>query len=88
MQALRGKDALWRQEAKFRAAEDCCYKYHEACQKCAVRGICDGFHGDYSEFFGTSEAQPITDIPSTDDPLFYIQHQEKTVEPEDESWAL
>ena len=87
VQALRGKETLWREEARFRT-EDCCYRYHEACRQCSLRNICDGFHGDYSDFFGTGEAQPITDVPLTDDPKFYIQHQDKTVEPEDEAWAL
>ncbi len=88
VQTLRGKDVLWRNEACARAAEDCQYRYHEACGRCALCSICDGFHGDYSDLFGTDEAQPVTDMPPTDDPKAYIQHQEKTVEPDDETWAL
>jgi hypothetical protein len=88
MQMLRGKDAIWRNEAKARAAHDCCYRYHDACGRCSLRNICDGFHGDYSDLFGTAEAQPITDRPLTDDPKCCIQHQDKTVEPEDDAWAL
>ena len=38
--------------------------------------------------FGSAEAAPIDDIPLTDDPTFFIREQEKTVEPEDEAWAL
>ncbi len=87
-QAMRGKEALYRAEARRRVIEDCKYRYHDACAQCAMRHICDGFHGDYAEFFGTDEAKPITDAPLTEDPLFYIQHQEKIVEPEDEAWAL
>lgn len=87
-QAVRGKEALCRREAKLRAAADCKYQYHEACGKCAFKNICDGFHGDYAEFFGTQEAAPVTDVPMTDDPKFCIRQQEKTVELEDEGWAL
>ena len=85
---VRGKEVLCREEAKARAALDCKYQYHEGCGRCAARNICDGFHGDYAEFFGTGEAVPITDIPLTDDPRLYIQEQKKTVEPEDAGWAL
>ena len=88
LQMVRGKDAVWREEARERAKEDCGYQYHEACQQCAARHICDGFHGDYASFFGTDEARPITDIPETQDPRFFIREQEKIVEPEDEGWAL
>ena len=87
-QVVRGKEALYRQEARVRAAQDCNYKYHEACQRCAAKNICDGFHGDYAGFFGTDEATPIADIPPTKDPKFFIQRQEKIVEEEDEAWAL
>lgn len=87
-EALRGKEALYREEAKVRAAQDCKYRYHEGCSKCAAKSICDGFHGDYAEFFGTEEAEPITDIQPVDDPRHFIQQQGKWVEPEDESWAL
>ncbi len=88
MQTVRGKDVIYREEAMVRASKNCQYKYHDACKKCAARKICDGFHGDYADFFGTEEAVPIADIPETNDPLFYIKNQEKVVEPEDESWAL
>jgi molybdenum cofactor biosynthesis enzyme MoaA len=88
VQKLRGLDAVYREEARIRACRDCQYKYHTACEGCAARDICDGFHGDYAELFGTDEARPITDIPRIKDPRHYISRQLKTVEPEDESWAL
>ena len=53
-----------------------------------MQNICDGFHGDYANFYGTEEASPITDIPVADDPLYYIRDQEKVVEEEDKAWAL
>jgi hypothetical protein len=88
MQAVKGKEALLRTEAKVRAAVDCQYKYEPTCAECACKNICDGFHGDYAEFFGTGEASPITDMPPTDDPLYFIREQEKIVEEEDKHWAL
>jgi molybdenum cofactor biosynthesis enzyme MoaA len=87
-QAVRGSDEMYREEAMIRAKYDAGYRYHEACERCACRKICDGFHGDYADLFGTGEATPITNIPPTNDPLVYIKHQEKVVEPEDEAWAL
>ncbi|MBI5094473.1 MAG: radical SAM protein, partial [Candidatus Hydrogenedentes bacterium] len=87
-QAVRGKETMLREEAVYRAAVDCKYGYDAACEKCAARRICDGFHGDYAEFYGTSEAQPITNIQPVNDPLYYISQQEKIVEEEDASWAL
>ena len=87
-QGIRGKERMLRDEAKFRASHDCNYKYNESCKRCSLKGICDGFHGDYVEFFGTDEAEPITDISPVDDHLFYIQRQEKIVEEADKAWAL
>ncbi|HNR31025.1 MAG TPA: radical SAM protein [Candidatus Hydrogenedentes bacterium] len=87
-QLRRGKAALYIEEAEQRAEDDCAYQYHEACRSCHARHICDGFHGDYAGFFGTDEAAPITDMPETTDPLYFIRDQEKLVEPEDERWAL
>lgn len=87
-QAVQGKDKVWRTEAKLRADEDLHYQYHSGCDSCASKNICDGFHGDYANFFGADEAQPITDHPPVDDPLYYIQEQDKVVEDEDKSWAL
>ncbi len=87
-QLVRGKEALCRKEARERAANECRYQYHEACRSCQARNICDGFHGDYVKMFGSAEAVPIDGIPLADDPTFFIREQEKTVEPEDESWAM
>lgn len=87
-QVVRSKEALCRSEARERASNECRYQYHAACRDCRARKICDGFHGDYVDMFGVDEAAAITDIPATDDPTFFIREQEKTVEPEDASWAL
>ncbi|MFP4502105.1 MAG: radical SAM protein [Candidatus Hydrogenedentota bacterium] len=87
-QLRRGRKNIYIEEAELRAQADCAYQYHEACKQCHARDICDGFHGDYAGFFGTGEAQPITDMPETHDPLHFIKDQAKLVEPEDEHWAL
>lgn len=88
MRLYYGKRGMYRREAVYRAANECKYRYHEACASCALRPICDGFHGDYAGFFGTDEARPITDMDPVNDPLRFIRDQEKIVEPEDASWAL
>lgn len=87
-QLVQGKSKMFRQEAIIRADQDCKYKYSDACSQCSVKAICDGFHGDYAEFFGTGEAEPITEPKPVDDPLFYIRNQDKIVEHEDRAWAL
>jgi len=88
-QTVQGKDAIYREEAKKRARLELKYQYHEACGRCAMRNICDGFHGDYADLHGTSEATPIDEgARSVDDPLHYICEQEKVVEVEDARWAL
>jgi pyruvate-formate lyase-activating enzyme len=85
---LRGKEALCREEGIKRARDDGHYQYGSKCTECAARDICDGFHGDYADHFGTDEARPITGIPRTQDPNYYTRNQEKFVEPEDQPWAL
>ncbi len=76
-QWAQGKEALYRKEAIERAAGDCGYQYGAPCDHCHARAICDGFHGDYVEFFGLEEACPITDISITHDPCRFIREQEK-----------
>jgi sulfatase maturation enzyme AslB (radical SAM superfamily) len=63
-------------------------KYGGGCLECDARAICDGFHADYADLFGTAEARPIKLGLKLTDPLFYIREQVKIVEPEDEAWAL
>lgn len=83
-----GKEYWYRREARLRAKMDLHYQHHEKCGQCALRNICDGFHGDYANFYGTDEASPVTGVPVADDPLYYIRDQEKIVEEEDKAWAL
>lgn len=83
-----GKEHMYRMEAVARAGQDCNFKYGEACAVCHARHICDGFHGDYADFFGMEEARSITDIPETNDPCLFIREQEKIVLAEDKQWAL
>ena len=85
---VRGRAYWYRREAKLRAVQDLQYEHHEKCQQCALRNICDGFHGDYAKFYGTDEATPVTEGSVIEDPLYYIQDQDKIVEEEDKAWAL
>ena len=87
-QAVLGKKTLLRREAKIRVKTDLQYVHGAPCQQCAARDICDGFHKDYVTLFGFEEARPIQAPTPITDPLHYIQHQEKIVEPEDKHWAL
>ncbi len=87
-QIAAGKETLYRNEAIVRAQDDCHYKYDNQCALCNARAICDGFHGDYAEFFGTEEVRPIRDVPHTTDPCRFIREQEKVVLAEDQAWAL
>lgn len=87
-QAVRGLEFVYRREGILRPQMDLHYQYHDGCKECSARNICDGFHGDYASFYGTQEAQPITDHALTDDPLYYINNQSKVVEEEDKAWAL
>jgi hypothetical protein len=64
------------------------YCYAPACQQCDARVICDGLHTDYTDLFGQEEVRPIQLGIRVNDPTHYIREQEKTVEPEDEGWAL
>ncbi|WP_243358627.1 radical SAM protein [Fundidesulfovibrio terrae] len=76
----------YRHSAYVRAREHCGYKFAPACESCGLRGICDGFHGDYASLHGADEAQTQR-IPLVDDPKFYISRQVKIVEDEDAAWA-
>src|SRR4051812_14310653 len=57
------REAAYRQDAAARVEHNG-YEKGAACQRCALRGICDGFHGDYVAMFGTGEARPIVDRPA------------------------
>ena len=69
------RDVLYRKIARAHAKIHCRYAYAEQCSHCSLRGICDGFHGDYAVFFGMTEAEPVVLSETITDPLFYIRHQ-------------
>ena len=83
-----GEEQLYWTNGELRAVEHCRYTYAKACHSCDLKNICDGFHGDYAEMFGTSEARSIGDAGIVEHPAHFIRKQDKLVEPEDESWAL
>jgi hypothetical protein len=74
------KEYLYRQNAKLRAEKHCRYKYNEACEKCSLKDICDGFHSDYAEIFGTSEAKAVELDAMIEDSTHYIKEQEKVID--------
>jgi len=82
--SMKSREDLYREVAKLHAEVHCGYVYADACNLCAVKEICDGFHGDYADIFGTEEATPIMHKTKINDPLYYIRHQYKVVEQEDE----
>ena len=86
--AIRGRKALYHREGRLRAQKDCKYQHPAVCEHCALRAVCDGFHGDYAHLFGMAEAQPVEDMPCITDPAYFIREQEKYVEPEEQEWAL
>jgi sulfatase maturation enzyme AslB (radical SAM superfamily) len=73
-------EKVYRDNAKMRARDHCAYAYGDECSTCRIKDICDGFHGDYAEFYGTDEAKPIHDIPIIEDPKYFIVHQNKVRE--------
>ncbi|OGW55926.1 MAG: radical SAM protein [Nitrospirae bacterium RBG_13_43_8] len=83
-----GADWLYRKNARVRATEHCKYLYADACSRCDIQEICDGFHGDYAAIFSADEARPVIDGLKITDPKHYIAEQEKVVECEDYDWAL
>jgi len=82
------REALYWNNGELRATEHCGYRYSATCEGCDLRRICDGFHGDYAEMFGTDEATSVTDAGDVSHPTHYIARQVKVVELEDEEWAL
>jgi pyruvate-formate lyase-activating enzyme len=87
--ALDASDGDDRQQcASYAAAARTGYKYGAGCAECDAKELCDGFHADYADLFGTAEARPIKLGFKVTDPTYYIREQIKVVEPEDESWAL
>jgi sulfatase maturation enzyme AslB (radical SAM superfamily) len=64
------------------------YTKGEKCQQCSLLGICDGFHKDYAEIFGFSEATSIQLPEKVYDPRFYMAEQLKVVEEQEYDWAL
>lgn len=81
-------EELYWNNGELRAVEHCHYQYPSACTSCDLRSICDGFHGDYAEMFGTDEARAVRDAGKVEHPTHYIRHQQKLVEDEDADWSL
>lgn len=75
----RPKESVYRKIAKMHAEIHCNYIYGKVCSGCIGKDICDGFHGDYAQFFGIGEARPIKGDKKIEDPAFFIRQQQKYV---------
>lgn len=64
------------------------YSKKEACKKCSLCGICDGFHKDYANWFGFDEARPEELNGKVLDPRYYMCEQMKVIEKQEYNWAL
>ena len=73
------KELLYKNNAKLRAEKHTGYKKCETCKNCDIEDICDGFHEDYAEVFGMSEAKAIKIEKKITDPKFYINEQLKVI---------
>jgi len=80
-------DQLYRDDARVRAHEYTGYRHVEACSRCDLRSICDGFYLDYSELFGGEEARPVELGGAIDDPQHYSRRQAKRIHPFDRLWV-
>ena len=52
----------------------------EKCTSCALKNICDGFHGQYVYRYGFDEANPFTGTSELHDPVAFIKDQWKIEE--------
>jgi len=64
------------------------YDKGDKCRSCSLVGICDGYHRDYANFFGSDEARPEDFGKIIRDPRYYMKDQRKIVEQEEYDWAL
>lgn len=81
------REEEYRHSAMIRAREHCGYKYDRVCDRCSLKGICDGIHGDYAALFGVTEAKAVGLDRNVEDPKYYINEQVKIVEIDDAEWA-
>lgn len=80
-------DEQYRAEARMRSQEYTGYRHVNACASCDVKSICDGFYGDYTDFFGEGEARPIMIGRRVDDPQHFTRHQAKRIHSLDAEWV-
>jgi MoaA/NifB/PqqE/SkfB family radical SAM enzyme len=73
------KELLYKNNAKLRSEKHTGYKKIGICKECDIQDICDGFHNDYIEVFGTNEGDSIKLNECPIDPTFYIKHQKKVI---------
>lgn len=69
-------EADWYLAAAVRQQQRHQYVQGPVCDRCALRNVCDGFHAQYADRWGTGEAKPY-DGPVIKDPAHFVQHQSK-----------
>lgn len=69
-------EADWYLAAAARQQQRHQYVQGPVCGQCALRNVCDGFHAQYADRWGTGEAKPY-DGPMIEDPAHFVQHQSK-----------
>jgi MoaA/NifB/PqqE/SkfB family radical SAM enzyme len=69
-------DPDWYLDASHRQQQRHNYSHVPACESCALRKICDGFHTQYVARWGGDEAKPYDGSP-VDDPTHFVKQQRK-----------
>ncbi|GAA0401256.1 radical SAM protein [Micromonospora gifhornensis] len=69
-------DPAWYLDASRRQQQRHHYVHAPACDDCALRQVCDGFHEQYVTRWGADEARPY-DKPLIDDPTHFVKQQRK-----------
>jgi uncharacterized Fe-S cluster-containing radical SAM superfamily protein len=80
------REELYQQDANMRAQEYTGYRHVAACFNCDAKSVCDGFYGDYVDFFGEQEARPISLGGAVSDPQHFSKTQLKRIHPDDMRW--
>jgi MoaA/NifB/PqqE/SkfB family radical SAM enzyme len=70
------QDSEWYYNNSISQSKSLGYIQGNYCKECAIRSICDGFHVQYANRWGFSEAIPYTGN-LIDDPTHFIKHQKK-----------
>jgi molybdenum cofactor biosynthesis enzyme MoaA len=85
---LEWREYLHREARKLMPLSVYSYAKCGACRVCDLAPICDGFHGDYGDLFGITEAKAVLLGRRVSDPRHYMAMQSKVVEIQEYDWAM